>query len=195
MRQCGCIYANARNTTAVRKGYEQGGYLKRPCEHHHPERNTTSAQEGTMSNEAKKAPTLVEMLELIKHHAETVESLYSETKEGGIAAALADPVKSQALTGFLMVCVPGVIRQACEIALRELTEDQIIKALGVLTDEAYRLSSKLDSIVGNNTDDLFYHITVSPITKGDAQIYTERANNMAARNEGTLINFPAPEYH
>jgi hypothetical protein len=33
-RKCGCVYADKYNTPAVRKGYEQGGYLKKACFEH-----------------------------------------------------------------------------------------------------------------------------------------------------------------
>lgn len=32
--KCGCVYADAKNTPAVRNGYEVGGYLKTPCKGH-----------------------------------------------------------------------------------------------------------------------------------------------------------------
>lgn len=31
-KKCGCVYADARNTQAVRLGYEMSGYLKIECE-------------------------------------------------------------------------------------------------------------------------------------------------------------------
>lgn len=33
-RKCGCEYATAKNTSAVRHGYEMGGYLLHACEQH-----------------------------------------------------------------------------------------------------------------------------------------------------------------
>lgn len=32
--KCGCVYADSRNTPAVREGYELGGYLKEACDKH-----------------------------------------------------------------------------------------------------------------------------------------------------------------
>lgn len=32
--KCGCVYADERNTKAVRNKTELGGYLKEPCELH-----------------------------------------------------------------------------------------------------------------------------------------------------------------
>lgn len=32
--KCGCIYATAANTKAVRDGYEMGGYVKEFCPEH-----------------------------------------------------------------------------------------------------------------------------------------------------------------
>jgi len=33
-RKCGCVYADRFNTSAVRKGFEMGGYLRSPCANH-----------------------------------------------------------------------------------------------------------------------------------------------------------------
>lgn len=30
-RKCGCVYADSKNTPAVRHGLEMGGYLKEAC--------------------------------------------------------------------------------------------------------------------------------------------------------------------
>lgn len=148
-----------------------------------------------MSNEAKKAPTLVEMLELIKRHAEGMESMMVGVGDEGVNSLLADESKAQALVVYMSLCAPSVIRQACEIALDELTGDLVARALSALVDKASECGSRLESVVGNDTDDSFYHVVVDPITKEDAQKHIQRANQLAAGNEATVINFPLPTHH
>jgi len=41
-RKCGCVYADSKNTLGVRRGFEMGGYLKKPCEKHRKRENPTS---------------------------------------------------------------------------------------------------------------------------------------------------------
>lgn len=147
-----------------------------------------------MSNEAKKAPTLVEMLELIKRHAEGMESMMVGVGDEGVNYLLADESKAQALEAYMSLCAPSVIRQACEIALDELTGDRVARALSAITYEAYERGSKLESVVRNDTDELFYHVVVTPITKEDAQKHIERVNKLAADSDATLINYPAPTH-
>lgn len=42
--KCGCVVADSRNTAAVRKGFEMGGYVKHFCAEHKPKLYATNEQ-------------------------------------------------------------------------------------------------------------------------------------------------------
>lgn len=83
-RACGCVYADAKNTPAIRAGHEMGGYLKKACPQHSDPMAASRNPDGTYNGvkflaalsgipEAEVAWTATRMQQLIRDQGRTRE--------------------------------------------------------------------------------------------------------------------------